>query len=118
MLHVPSMEGLGHAAEPRELLVHRQRDLSDGDGTIVTTSAPNSTPLLRRRPRTDQRLLSTEREAPPAIEMDSDCLSWHLACLDTQTVMLGFSSVLRDGCHPANSRMARLSNGDAEARHC
>ena len=37
------MEGLGLAADPRELLVHRKRDLNDRDGTIVAADAPNST---------------------------------------------------------------------------
>ena len=59
MLDVPSMEGLGHVADSCELLVVQQRDLNDGDGTIVTAGAPNSTPLLRRRPQTDHRLRLT-----------------------------------------------------------
>ncbi len=44
MLDVPSMEGLGLAADPRELVVQRKRDLSDRYGTIVTADAPDSTP--------------------------------------------------------------------------
>ena len=49
------MEGLGHVADSCELLVVQQRDLNDGDGTIVTAGAPNSPPLLRR-PQTDHCL--------------------------------------------------------------
>jgi len=63
------MEGLGPGAGSAELLVWRHRNLADGNGAIVTVSAPISPEPLHRRPRTDQRLLSAAPEAPPLTEM-------------------------------------------------
>ena len=88
MLHVPSMEGLGLAADTRELLMRRQRDPNAEDGTIVPVSAPTSPAPLHRRPRTDQRLLSAAPEALPLTEMHS---FWALACVAVQAEMNCFS---------------------------
>src|SRR5918911_2872613 len=87
MLHVPSMEWLGLAADTRELLMPRQRDPNAEDSTIVTASAPTSPAPLHRRPRTDQRLLSAAPEALPLTEMHS---LWALACVAVQAEMNGF----------------------------
>src|SRR5712691_2432990 len=46
----------------------RQRELSDGSGTIVTAGTPTSPEPLHRRPRTDQRLPLAALEALPLTE--------------------------------------------------
>ena len=55
--------------------MQRQRDLDDGNGTIVTVSTPIWPAPLHRRPRTDQRLLSAAHEALPLTEMHLRSLS-------------------------------------------
>ena len=82
------MEGLGLAADTRELLIPPQRDLNNEDGTIATASAPTSPEPLHRRPRTDQRLLSAAPEALPLTEMH---LFWVLGRVAAQAEMNGFS---------------------------
>ena len=78
------MEGLGLAADTRELLLPRQRDPNAEDGTIVTVSAPTSPAPLHRRQPTDQRLLSAAPEALPLTEMHLFCA---LACVAMQAEM-------------------------------
>ena len=106
------MEGLGLAADTRELLMPRQRDPNAEDGTIVTASAPTSPAPLHRRPRTDQRVLSAAPEAPPLTEMHLDRFA---QLVDEDSDEQLFAPVT-DGSPAANGRMARLSNRAAAAR--